>query len=63
MTEYLGEFAVHVEQSNQAWPKPTRRDSCLDLMKQKVDSEAGRAQYSIRMWTIGPVFGNITSNK
>lgn len=35
----------------------------LDLMKQKVDSEWGRATYAKRMWTIEPVFGNITSNK
>lgn len=35
----------------------------IDLMKQRIDSEAGRAQYSKRMWTIEPVFGNITSNK
>lgn len=35
----------------------------LDLMKQKVDSEQGRKDYARRMWTIEPVFGNITSNK
>lgn len=35
----------------------------LGLMKRKIDSEAGRYQYSKRMWTIEPVFGNITSNK
>jgi transposase len=35
----------------------------LDLMKQKVDSERGRKDYARRMWTIEPVFGNITSNK
>ncbi len=34
----------------------------LDLMKQKVDSERGRKDYARRMWTIEPVFGNITSN-
>lgn len=37
--------------------------SYLDLMKQKIDSEDGRRIYSKRMWTIEPVFGNITSNK
>jgi hypothetical protein len=37
--------------------------SCLDLMKQKIDSPEGRRLYSRRMWTIEPVFGNITSNK
>jgi len=39
------------------------RVSYMDLMKQKIDSEQGRQQYSRRMWTIEPVFGNITSNK
>jgi hypothetical protein len=37
--------------------------SYLDLMKQKIDSEQGRKDYARRMWTIEPVFGNITSNK
>lgn len=37
--------------------------SYLDLMKEKVDSVEGRRLYSRRMWTIEPVFGNITSNK
>ncbi len=35
----------------------------LDLMKAKIDSEQGKQQYSKRMWTIEPVFANITSNK
>jgi hypothetical protein len=35
----------------------------LDLMKQKIDSPEGRKNYAQRMWTIEPVFGNITSNK
>ena len=35
----------------------------LDLMKQKIDSEPGRRNYSRRMWTIEPVFGNITSTE
>lgn len=35
----------------------------LDLMKQKIDSVAGKRDYAKRMWTIEPVFGNITSNK
>ena len=35
----------------------------LDLMKQKIDSEQGKKNYARRMWTIEPVFGNITSNK
>jgi hypothetical protein len=37
--------------------------TCLDLMKQKIDSPEGRRMYSRRMLTIEPVFGNITSNK
>ena len=43
----------------------TKQDktSYLNLMKQKIDSEAGRRIYSRRMWTIEPVFGNICSNK
>lgn len=35
----------------------------LDLMKVKIDSEQGRKDYAKRMWTIEPVFANITSNK
>ncbi len=35
----------------------------LDLMKQKIDSAQGRKDYARRMWTVEPVFGNITSNK
>ena len=35
----------------------------LDLMKKRIDSEQGRKDYAKRMWTIEPVFGNITSNK
>jgi len=44
---------------NEEQEKVTR----LDLMKQKTDSPEGRRLYSRRMWTIEPVFGNITSNK
>lgn len=40
-----------------------KKASYLDLMKHKIDSEAGRAQYAKRMWVIEPVFGNITSNR
>lgn len=40
-----------------------KRTSNIDLMKQKVDSEQGRLQYSKRLWTIEPVFGNIKSYK
>ena len=35
----------------------------LDLMKARIDSEAGKDAYARRMWTIEPVFANITSNK
>ena len=40
-----------------------KKTSYLELMRHKIDSEEGRRQYSRRMWTIEPVFGNITSNK
>lgn len=43
--------------------KEQEKTSFLDLMKQKIDSSEGRRMYSRRMWTIEPVFGNITSNK
>lgn len=35
----------------------------LDLMKARIDSEQGKRDYAKRMWTIEPVFANITSNK
>lgn len=41
----------------------TGNQNYLDLMKEKVDSEQGRRDYAKRMWTIEPVFANITSNK
>jgi hypothetical protein len=41
----------------------TNNTNYIDLRKQKVDSEHGRKNYARRMWTIEPVFGNITSNK
>ncbi len=34
-----------------------------ERMKKRIDSEQGRKDYSRRMWTIEPVFANITSNK
>lgn len=34
-----------------------------DLMKDKIDSASGRREYSKRLGTIEPVFGNITANK
>lgn len=37
--------------------------SYLDLMKRIIDSAKGKKAYARRMWTIEPVFGNITSNK
>ena len=37
--------------------------SFADKMKEKIDSSAGRRQYSKRLGTIEPVFGNITVNK
>ncbi|CAA0121200.1 Uncharacterised protein [BD1-7 clade bacterium] len=41
----------------------SERVSYLDRMRAIIDSEAGRMQYAKRMWTIEPVFANITSNK
>jgi len=32
-------------------------------MRVKIDRVMGRKAYAKRMWTIEPVFGNITSNK
>jgi hypothetical protein len=43
--------------------KEQARTSYLDMMKEKVDSVEGRRIYSWQMWTIEPVFGNVTSNK
>jgi hypothetical protein len=43
--------------------KEQTKTSCLDLMKEKVDSVVGRKMYSRRIWTIELVFGNILSNK
>ena len=40
-----------------------QKTNYTDLMKEKIDSEQGAEIYSKRMWTIEPVFGNITSNK
>jgi hypothetical protein len=40
-----------------------RKDSYLDLMKKKIDSEEGKRLYRRRMWVIEPVFGNIYANK
>lgn len=37
--------------------------SFSDKMKVKIDSSAGRREYSKRLGTIEPVFGNITVNK
>jgi hypothetical protein len=33
------------------------------IMKQKIDSEQGRQQYSRRLAIVEPVFGDITHNK
>lgn len=44
-------------------PEGQETTSYLDMMKRIIDSEEGRKAYSRRMWTIEPVFGNITSNK
>ena len=43
--------------------KSTQKQNFSDRMKVKVDSSSGRRQYSKRLGTIEPVFGNITTNK
>jgi hypothetical protein len=40
-----------------------RKDSYLDIMKKKIDSDDGKQLYSRRTWTLEPVFGNICANK
>lgn len=42
---------------------PDKIVSFSDRMKVKIDSQAGRRQYSKRLGAIEPVFGNITVNK
>ena len=34
----------------------------LDLMKKKINSDQGKRDYAKRMWTVGLVFANTTSN-
>lgn len=43
--------------------KSTKFISYTDKMRVKIDSSAGRRQYSKRLGAIEPVFGNITVNK
>ena len=43
--------------------KSTKPISYTDKMRVKIDSSAGRRQYSKRLGAIEPVFGNITVNK
>jgi transposase len=43
--------------------KNTKPVSYTDKMRVKIDSSAGRRQYSKRLGAIEPVFGNITVNK
>lgn len=38
-----------------------RRPSLIEKMKHKIDSAAGRHQYSKRLGIVGPVFGNINT--
>ncbi len=39
---------------------PERKSSVIERMKQKIDSDEGRATYSRRLGTVEPVFANIT---
>ncbi|MCP3901859.1 MAG: transposase [Desulfobacteraceae bacterium] len=43
--------------------KSTQKKNLSDRMKDKIDSPSGRREYSKRLGTIEPVFGNITTNK
>ena len=43
--------------------KSTKPITYTDKMRVKIDSSAGHRQYSKRLGTIEPVFGNITVNK
>ena len=43
--------------------KSTQKQNLSDRMKEKIDSGSGRREYSKRLGTIEPVFGNITTNK
>ena len=43
--------------------KETQKQNFSDRMKEKIDSPSGRREYSKRLGTIEPVFGNITTNK
>jgi hypothetical protein len=43
--------------------KATQQQNYSDRMKDKIDSASGRREYSKRLGTIEPVFGNITTNK
>ncbi len=46
-----------------AHDKSSQASNVIDKMKAKIDSVSGRREYSQRLGTIEPVFGNITVNK
>ncbi len=43
--------------------KPSKQSTLIQQMKDKIDSKAGREQYSKRLGCVEPVFANITKNK
>jgi len=57
------EVKTHGRQVIFAHDKATQKQNCSDRMKDKIDSALGRREYSKRLGTIEPVFGNITTNK
>jgi GTP-sensing pleiotropic transcriptional regulator CodY len=38
---------------------PSKQAKYLEMMKRKIDTDQGRHQYSRRLGTVEPVFGNI----
>ncbi len=41
----------------------TKKVSCTDWLRQRIDSAAGKEIYAHRMHVVEPVFGNLESNK
>lgn len=57
------EVKLHGRQVIFPHDKETQKQNFSDRMKEKIDSPSGRREYSKRLGTIEPVFGNITTNK
>ncbi len=56
-------MSSHGRQVIIAHDKSSQASNVIDKMKAKIDSFSGRREYSQRLGTIEPVFGNITVNK